>query len=227
MTEGEVSFNPSLVKDPGPNRKYSIGDRTSHWGEADEFNESYLHAVEMGFILKDGTLTEAGVTELERIDTESRLAMTHTRSMNVSLHEPDSRRSSSEIVDPDSGDLGIEKQTRTGFRTSASARLEARVDQELVDKELTDQIHEMLEKRGYNVTGIELHEDSGEPRGERRFILTIKFKSGPDKKGGGKVRNLKLVGSHGDLVHEIAHADLNLPTTIRPERSRRARRPRP
>lgn len=198
MMDGEPKFNP---EDTRSRKRYTVGDRTNHWGEPDEFNEELKAAQESDLVDGNGCLTEKGALYLEELDANARQNQLERR-LPSSTHLPDG------VVEGQPHDLSVR---------------ETKIDTERGSKELIDDILTALIQRGFKVESVDLQKDTRSPAVEDHFILEIHYK--PDNGNGGKKRRtLRLVGSEKQLVRQIDTTDFNLPTTSRREKAERARR---
>ena len=215
MMDGEPKFSP---QDTRSRKRYTVGDKTNHWGEPDEFNEELKDAQESGLVDANGCLTEKGALYLEELDANARENQLERR-LPLSTHLPDG------VVEGQPHDPSFSSHGQSAelkFATSSSAR-EIKIDMERGNKELVDDILTALIDRGFKVDSVDLQKDTRSPGGEDHFILEIHYKPG-NGNGAKKRRTLRLVGSEKQLVRQIDTTDFNLPTTSRREKAERARR---
>ena len=186
--------------------KYRIGEKTHAWGNPDEYNMDYLDALKAGWIDENCLLTKSGTEELKRRDQVLKAPVRLVQVMAEKKTEP-----------------------KLQLQSSASSRMvttrrERESTGELGKKKLLDSIQIVLEKRGFNILGIDAEYKETDSEGEEIYTLVIEFgqtggNGGNDKK---QKKTLRLVGSEDSLVESLAENDFNIPTTTDVKKIRRA-----
>lgn len=196
--------------------KYVVGQIVRIWGLPDEFNEPYNEALHSGLITADCALTEKGVTYLLRKDLglldepelESNAKVTGPIVEVAPLVEPEKKL-------PEKLKIPVSSAYR-------QKRAESTMD-DLAEKNLLDSVQTVLEKRGFNILGVNLERSKEAVNGEEIYTLHIEFGQNGGNNGDKKTKKtLRLVGSEGTLVDTLEKGSFNFPTTKNPKKLRRA-----
>lgn len=196
--------------------KYVVGQIVKNWGSPDEFNEPYIEALHNGLITADCVLTEKGVTYLLRKDLglpdepelESNTKVTEPIVEIAPLLEPEKKL-------PEKFKIPVSSAYRQKKAESAMG--------DLAEKNLLDSVQTVLEKRGFNILGVNLERGKETVNGEEIYTLHIEFGQNGGNSGDRKAKKtLRLVGSEGTLVDTLERGSFNFPTTKSPKKLRRA-----
>ncbi len=209
LTARGVTQLESRKPETGEKPKYAIGDAYKDWwGPADDFNRDYLDAKENGWIDENNYLTEEGVKELARRDSEQKKARGSMRESLSSegkgkpMFKASYRRDKPDAATTENiGQTQPKHEQRPMLHTSMHRSRETAAD---LEKKLADQFANILEEKGFENVTLIVTTVPSLPGTPRTYNLKGYWKQADERRGrkGETIKiNMKEVqGTEADLV---------------------------